>query len=315
MPITIKQPPPEVDTLGQVSRENFSIVPHSVIRSHELSAYAKVIFCALDARIGQKASQRVLQKTLAEDLGLSLKTIQRALQELIKAGLLVRHITGRSNRYELINTSRNKGVFSDRSPQGISDRSEVSSPQINNSLINKQNTEPEKEPLEAVAVAVDESKENFEKTTLKVITAETGVFLQSNKATREVCLRAERLGENPHTYGQKVAQHFLGEKSRKTIRTDSGFIVSVSMKAILEGDTPKEVLNQSPTPIPAKYDPNAPLDLCSIHGEQGFLRNACPPCKKMNSELASETFAREQLALDEVSTQEEAFFSKLERVS
>lgn len=313
MPITIKQPPPEVDTLGQVSRENFSIVPHSVIRNHELSAYAKVIFCALDARIGQKASQRVLQKTLAEDLGLSLKTIQRALQELIKAGLLVRHITGRSNRYELINPSRNKGVFSDRSPQGISDRSEVSSLQINNSLINKQNTEPEKEPLEAVAVAV-ESKENFEKTALKVITAETGVFLQSNAKTRETCSRAERLGENPHAYGKKVAQHFLGEKSRKTIRSDSGFLVDVSMKAILEGDTPKEVLKQEPTPIPPRFNAQE-FSTCEHGGEAGLLPNGLPRCPSCRAGQSRETFNREQLALDQVRTSEADFFKQLERVS
>jgi DNA-binding transcriptional regulator YhcF (GntR family) len=312
MPITINQHPPEVDTLGQVSRENFSIIPHSVIRSHELSAYSKVIFCALDARIGQKASQRVLQKTLAEDLGLSLKTIKRALQELIEAGLLVRHITGRSNRYELINASRNKGVFSDRSAQGISDRSEVSSLQINNSLINKQNTEPEKEGLKAVAV--DEVKENFEKTALKVITAETGVFLQSNAKTRETCSRAERLGENPHTYGKKVAQHFLGEKSRKTIRSDSGFLIGVSMKAILEGDTPKEVLNQVPTPIPPRFNSQEFLT-CEHGGEAGLLPNGLARCPSCRATQSKENFNREQLALDQVKAPEVDFFKQLERVS
>ena len=141
------QTPVENHTEGLKTREKFSIIPQDLFRKAFLSPYAVVVFLELDARIGQKGSQRVLRNTLAEGLGLSLKTVARALRELEEKGLLVRHRTGRSNRYELINLSRVKSV--------LSDRSEVSHPQINNSLINNQN---KNEPLQALAVVAVEGE-------------------------------------------------------------------------------------------------------------------------------------------------------------
>jgi len=263
-----------VETLGKVSRQNFSIIPHSLVRDPKISPLAKVVFLALDARIGQKHSQRVLEKTLAQDLDLSLSTLKRALKELREAGFLTTYRTGRSNRYELINPSR---VKSD-----TSDRSNMTSPQINNSLINNQYS------------GDDVGEDNFEKIVLKVITAETKVYLQQNPKTKALCLKAQRLGENPHSYAGKVSLHFLQEKKKRLIRRDAGFIVSVSMKAILENDDP--IIKERETPIPQKYHSNEPLKLCTKHPDFGSLENACPLCRqeKENKVSASEPLQEEK---------------------
>jgi DNA-binding transcriptional ArsR family regulator len=257
-----------VETLGQVSRQNFSIIPHALVRDPKVTPLAKVVFLALDARIGQKHSQRVLEKTLAQDLNLSLRSLQRALKELRDAGFLTTYRTGRSNRYQLINPSRVKSV--------VSDTPNMAGLQINNSSINKQNS------------GDDVGEDNFEKIVLKVITAETKVYLQQNPKTKALCLKAQRLGENPHFYAKKVSRHFLAEKKKRLIRRDAGFIVSVCMKAILEGD--ETITQEVETPIPAKYDSNEVLDLCTIHADFGALKNACPLCRreKENKGLVNE---------------------------
>lgn len=257
-----------VESLGQVSRQNFSIIPHALVRDLKLSAVDKLVFLALDARIGQKHSQRVLENTLAQDLNLSLSTLKRSLKRLREAGYLTTYRTGRSNRYELINPSRVK--------YDSSDRSQVTSPQINNSLINKQNS------------GDDVGEDNFEKIVLKVITAETKVYLQQNPKTKALCEKAQRLGENPHSYAGKVSKHFLAEKKKRLIRRDAGFIVSVSMKTILENDEP--ISQEKETPIPPKYQPNETLKLCTKHPDFGALENACGLCRreKENKVSASE---------------------------
>lgn len=271
---SMTQTPVENHTEGLKTREKFSIIPQDLFRKAFLSPYAVVVFLELDARIGQKGSQRVLRNTLAEGLGLSLKTVARALKELEEKGLLVRHRTGRSNRYQLINLSRVKSV--------LSDRSEVSHPQINNSLINNQN---KNEPLQALAVVAVEGEltnKTYTETALKVITAETGVKVALNEKTLKACSRALKLGfDSPHSYGLEVAKHYKNEATKKTIKSPSGFLVSVSMVAILEGETIQE---NKPTPIPPRYNSNQLETLCSTHGDEGFLINACPPCRQLNRE-------------------------------
>jgi hypothetical protein len=172
--------------------------------------------------------------------------------------------------------------------------------QINNSLINKQNSG---------AVDVDEDtreetakKANYEGIVLKTITAETKVYVQANSKTKALCDRAYRLGENPHFYALKVSKHFLAEKKKRQIRREAGFLVSVSMKTILEADEPLQV--EEKTPMPPKFNPEEQLELCTKHESFGSLKNSCPLCKaetkenKLSSEKGS-TLENNLLRIDE----------------
>lgn len=271
---SMTQTPVENHTEGLKTREKFSIIPQDLFRKGFLSPLAVVIFLELDARIGQKGSYRIKQATLAESLGLSLNSVKRAIAELKAKGLLIVHITGRSSRYELINPSRLKYAPSD-SPN-------MHSLQINNSLINNQN---KNEPLQALAVVAVEGEltnKTYTETALKVITAETGVKVALNEKTLKACSRALKLGfDSPHSYGLEVAKHYKSEATKKIIKSPSGFLVSVSMVAILEGETIQE---NKPTPIPPRYNSNQLETLCPTHGDKGFLINACPPCRQLNRE-------------------------------
>lgn len=284
----VSQTPVEKQNEGANSLEFFSMVPHSVIRDTRLSLCARVLYGTLDGRIGQKGGQRVTRKLLASDLGVSVGSIKRALNELVEAGLLIRHTTGRSNLYELKNPSRRKGE-----PQ---DGSYVSHPQIDNSLINNQNNNQPEQAL-GVGVGAVEEKGNFEQIVLKAIAAECGVLLQGNTKTKEHCSRADRLGHNPHEFGIRVAEYFLGEKSRKSIRSDSGFLVGVCFKAILEGDNPKDILKITPTPVPPKFN-SQEIITCEHGGESGLLSNGLPRCPLCRA----------------IKSKEETLFQELERV-
>jgi Fe2+ or Zn2+ uptake regulation protein len=306
---SINPTPDKGDTLGSVSRDNFTIIPHAVIRDLRLNANDVRLYGAIDARQGQNTSQAVYRQLLAADIGVSKSTISRSIRKLQDYGYLDVQLRGWASRYYLKNTSRVRGSSHQR--QGV--MSPMTPPQINNFSINNQNTERENSALEPVGVVVDElTKDNYEKTALKVITAETGVFLQSNATTRKHLDKAQRLGDSPHDYGKKVAQHFLGEKTRKKILSESGFIVAVSMPAILEGDNPKEPLNLTPTPIPPKYEPNT-FQACEHGSEVRKLSNGLPACPQCRAATPIPTPSN---ALKESPLYEEKpLFEQVERVS
>jgi hypothetical protein len=199
---------------------------------------------------------------IASDLGVSVRTVSRGIKELTKYGYLDVQLRGWASRYYLKNDSRIRKPR--QKEQGV--MTNMAPPQINNSYINNQNS------------GDDVGEDNFEKIVLKVINAETKVYLQQNPKTKALCLKAHRLGEDPHFYAKKVSKHFLEEKKKRLIYKDAGFIVSVCMKAILEGD--ETITQEVATPIPAKYDSNEVLDLCTIHADFGALKNACPLCRK-----------------------------------
>ena len=275
---SMTQTPVENHTEGLKTRDNFVIIPHEVIRDLRLSPFSVRLYGAIDARQGQKYSQAVYRKLLAADLGVSVRTVSRGIAELVKYGYLDVQLRGWASRYYLKNTSRVRG--SSQIWQGVMPN--MAPPQINNSLINNQN---KSEPLQALAVAAVEGEltnKTYTETALKVITAETGVKVALNDKTLKACSRALKLGfDSPHSYGLEVAKHYKSEATKKTIKSPSGFLVSVSMVAILEGETIQE---NKPTPIPPRYNSNQLETLCPTHGDKGFLINACPPCRQLNRE-------------------------------
>lgn len=94
-------PQPHRDT-----RAPFAMTPHEVARDPSLTLAARVLYTVLDGHAGEEYVTRVRQDTLARELGESLRTVQRALAELVSAGLLLVERTGRSNVYQVLNPSR-----------------------------------------------------------------------------------------------------------------------------------------------------------------------------------------------------------------
>jgi len=83
------------------------MVPRAVVTDASLSITARLLFTVLDSRQGTNDYARVGRQALADDLGVSVATVKRALNELVEAGLIVREATGRTNSYTVVNLSRN----------------------------------------------------------------------------------------------------------------------------------------------------------------------------------------------------------------
>ena len=78
----------------------FTAIPNSVLLSADLPQRAKLVALAL-IHHGRHGSCYQRISTVAKELGMSARTVQRALADLKKAGLLLWKRTGRASRYAL----------------------------------------------------------------------------------------------------------------------------------------------------------------------------------------------------------------------
>lgn len=263
---------------GLKASQGWSKIPNDLVRDTRLSAFEFRLFCALDARQGSKPSQDLRRETLAEDLSVSKSTISRGLKKLQELNYLDVHLRPYASRYYLKNPARTLGVVAP-----MTDPLVTHDTATDKELLDK---EPKQERALSALVVVASNGEltnkTYTETVLKVITAETGVNLTINPKTLKACSRALQLGyDSPHAFGLAVALHYKNAATSQKIISPSGFIVSVSMRVVLEGETTKE---SKPTPTPPRYNPNQLETLCPTHGEQGHLINACPPCRQLNRE-------------------------------
>ena len=104
---------------GTQTASTYAVVPRAVLDDLSLSDAAVRLFAVLDARVTTKASQQIRQDTLAEQLGWSVRKVQRALGDLVAAGhVSVKH-TARSSRVSVTNGAR---VKKDRAAAGSGTR-------------------------------------------------------------------------------------------------------------------------------------------------------------------------------------------------
>ena len=73
------------------SRASFAVIPNDLIRSHSLSAMAKVIYCYLSSRINQSDWKFYISE-ISSNMKESEKTVRNAIQDLISSGWVERTI-------------------------------------------------------------------------------------------------------------------------------------------------------------------------------------------------------------------------------
>lgn len=93
---------------GTRNRPRYSIMPEHITRDTRLSSAARLLYVELDGRQGNREHVRVSRGVLAESLGSSLRSVSRAIKELVVAGYLVIKRTGRTSQYRVINLARSK---------------------------------------------------------------------------------------------------------------------------------------------------------------------------------------------------------------
>jgi hypothetical protein len=94
--------------------DGWAKVPHSIARDRTLSAQAFRLWVIFDGRQGQRPNARVGQKVLADDLGVSTRTIKRLVSELVEAGHLTVKQTSRTAIYVVHNPARDREQMSPR---------------------------------------------------------------------------------------------------------------------------------------------------------------------------------------------------------
>ena len=87
--------------------KGFTIIPNIVFKRPDLSAYGKLIYMALLSYAWQQDSCFPGQERLATELGLSVRTVRRAIRELQDCGLLrvTQRGQGKTNVYTLTKLS------------------------------------------------------------------------------------------------------------------------------------------------------------------------------------------------------------------
>ena len=113
---------PTVFVEDETLRQGFTQIPNSILRMKDVSAGAKLTYVALLSYAWQKGSCFPGQETLAEDMGVSKRSVITYLQELQKAGLLrvTRRGLGRTNVYVLPKSRSAKSAL----PEAQTSRSE-----------------------------------------------------------------------------------------------------------------------------------------------------------------------------------------------
>jgi hypothetical protein len=221
------------------SQEFFIQVKSAAIYDSRLSSSAFRTLCLLLDKVGKKPSQRILQRTMAEHLGVNPRSVKRAVKELIEAGYLGTYRTGRSNGYYLL-----EGVIVTRGDNSVpSDRTNLSLLQSNNSLSNNSGLSDQLEtPESGREVAAADSNPNREKRfrdwiglTLKPLNAHFSELnvegINRVKETSEAYSALKKvweLGDSSAVTGQTLLQAYREASFKSNIRKPSGF----ALKAI-----------------------------------------------------------------------------------
>ena len=71
-----------------MTREGFAMIPNWVVRDPSMSGNAKLVYIALSGRVGSNGCAWPRHQVLADELGLSVSTVKRALLQLRARGLV-----------------------------------------------------------------------------------------------------------------------------------------------------------------------------------------------------------------------------------
>lgn len=107
-------------TPSDSTQEKFAMLPHRILTRRDLSLGAKAVYAAIRDRVGENGEAWPGQPTIAADCGVSCSTVQRAIHELVSAGLLktTSRGAGRSLLYEVCDPGQSDSGQNDSGQNG-----------------------------------------------------------------------------------------------------------------------------------------------------------------------------------------------------
>lgn len=303
--------PPEGTGIETGSR--YAVVPRSIYDDHRLSDAAVRLYCALDGRVTVKASQQIRQDTLAEQLGWSVRKVQRALGELAGAGYITTKATARSSRLSVNNPARvsrgsradRRGTAGNREPattnlaeqtecydkSGGADTTNLAELYINTSLRNTYMTAQPPPEAASVPIITAEKRGTMAAPSgmpadgpeimparvlvdyLTEIWRKTGHHLDRNHLTEGVLTRIHQQGGNPQDTA-RAAAHQLAAKGDR-VRNPAGYLVRVVLPGIAD-----QTLTAPPAPKPTPTPPPVTDITTAARCDHGAEIGRCALCRQ-----------------------------------
>lgn len=243
----------------------YAVVPRDVLTDSRLSDQAVRVYALLDARTtGRIVHVRV--NVLAEDLGVSKRTIERCLADLVGLGYVVRERTRGVARTAVLNPVRAADRAKAQSARCDSfvapDATVLSHTPRNNSLRNKDQDKGDRgarrDPVPVGAAAAGTVAEAY----VLAIAQATGQPLKPTNAARALVLKIAARGMTPAQAGEAALGRLLVAQALRPIHSPAAFLASTVLQDLAEGTpVPQE---PAPTPVPppvAEVLPRQPLDL------------------------------------------------------
>lgn len=255
---------PENGSSSPPPSSGYAVVPRDVLTDSRLSDRAVRVYALLDARTtGRPVYVRV--PVLAQDLGVSERTIERSLAELVALGYVVRERTRRVTRTAVLNPVRAadrakaQAVRHDKSVAPVP--TNLSAPSRNNSLRNKTQDKGDRgtrrDPVPVVAAAGP-----LAEAYVLAIAQATSQPLKPTNAVKALVLKIAARGMTPAQAGEAAQSRLLMAQALRAIYSPAAFLASTVLQDLAEGaPVPQE---PSPTPLPppvAEVLPRQTLDL------------------------------------------------------
>lgn len=269
--------PAHIDVLATPPVISFAVVPVAVIREQQISDAAFRLYAALDGRITQTKSLRLRQDTLAADLGWSVSKVKRCMGELVAVGLVTSDRTSRSSRLKVLNPVRRgvdilPGDRSDLNQQDVrsvnsdpADRSDLTPPYINNSLINNNNSVAGQTPT---PTATGFSTENPIGGYIEAI-AKAGVQLSPTKTIQRLLGKIKTQGVTPVELTELVRRYLAAGVN---IADPTPYVAGYVLVELAEGRRPA-----APKTAPGQM---SPTELANARRcEHGAVTGQCALCR------------------------------------
>ena len=303
---------PPVGT-GIETGSRYAVVPRSIYDDHQLTDAAVRLYCVLDGRVTVKASQQIRQDTLAEQLGWSVRKVQRALGELSAAGYITTKATARSSRLSVNNPARvsrgtraaRRGTAGNGEPDttnlaeqtecydksDVADTTNLAELYINTSSRNTYMAAPP--PPEAASVPIITAEKHGtmaaqsgmhadgpeimpDRVLVDYLTAiwrKTGHHLDRNHLTEGVLTRIHQQGGNPQDTA-RAAAHQLAAKGDR-VRNPAGYLVRVVLPGIAD-----QTLTAPPAPKPTPTPPPVAAITTATRCDHGAELGRCALCRQ-----------------------------------
>lgn len=255
---------PENGSSTRPPSSGYAVVPRDVLTDSRLSDQAVRVYALLDARTTGRAVY-VRVAVLAEDLGVSERTVERSLADLVRLGYVVRERTRGVARTAVLNPVRAvertkaRAVRPDRfvapDPTDLSDTPRNNSPRNKNQDKGDRGTSRDPVPVAAAAGTVADAY-------VLAIAQATGLPLKPTNAAKALVLKIAARGMTPAQAGEAAHSRLLVAQALRAIHSPTAFLASTVLQDLAEGTpVPQE---PAPTPIPprvAEVLPRQTLDL------------------------------------------------------